>query len=197
MSSELRKTGKPVPSALSGSVPAAQSPQMAQSPGVAGDAEPGWVTSARAYNLTHAGVAAEFSELTLYECLDDHEQLCPQLVARWQRAHSLIVDGKVGPQTLSSARVVMGQDAGTRAEGALTSHVMIEKARLFNASQPDLVAEFNELTSYFCFDFDRGELVPEMVAKWQIQHGEPADGMITADAIAVARSRQTSGAVSQ
>jgi len=71
---------------------------------------------------------------------------------------------------------------------------MFDKARAFNAARPELVAEFNELTAYLCFDFATNELVPEQVAKWQTRHDEPADGMVTADTIAAAKARRLNGA---
>lgn len=173
-SSELRRPENPVPSALS-------TPKRAVEAEVA---EPAWVAGARAYNLAHSQLVSEFNELTKHGCVGDQGQLDLQKVKEWQSQNGLLADGKVGPQTVGAAR-----------SGRTARNAMWAKARAFNAARPDLVAQFNDLTSYFCFDFETQELVPEQVAKWQMKHGEPADGMITADTIAAAQGK-TAGAIS-
>ena len=195
-SAELRKPAHPVPSALSG---LSQARNRDQASDITREAEPTWIASARACNAAHADLVAEFNESTHHECIDDARQLSPQKVAAWQSVRSLLADGKVGPQTVSSARGMNRMNRSNAAaplEGAPAAHAMFEKARQFNAAHPALVAEFNELTAYFCFDFERNELVPEAVAKWQIRHGEPADGMVMPDTIAAAKSKRTAGATS-
>jgi len=198
-SGELLRPAHPVPSALSGLQREGREPSNRHPADVAGESDATWIASAHAYNMAHAHLASEFNELTHHECLDDARQLSPQKVAAWQAVRSLLADGKVGPKTVSSARGMNRtnrSNATAPLEGAPAAHAMFEKARQFNAAHPALVAEFNELTAYFCFDFERNELVPEAVAKWQMRHGEPADGMVMLDTIAAAKSKRTAGATS-
>jgi hypothetical protein len=66
--------------------------------------EPAWVGGARKYNDAHAELVADFNDATGNSCLDASGQLDPQAVRRWQAAHGLAADGKVGPHTLAAAR---------------------------------------------------------------------------------------------
>ena len=181
-SAALRRPEHPEPSALAQpkAVQAKADPAHAIEARVA---EPAWVAGARAFNAAHGHLVAEFNELTHDACVD-RGQLDPQKVQGWQAPKGLVADGKVGPQTVRAAR-----------SGRAANDAMWEKARAFNAKHPDLVAQFNDATAYFCFDFDQQALVPEQVAKWQMKHGEPADGMITRDTIAAAKAK-TAGAIS-
>lgn len=73
-------------------------------------AEPAWVAGARAYNAAHAHLVDEFNELTNDVCrLDGEAKLDPQAVARWQAAHGVEADGKVGPHTVAAARKTKAQ----------------------------------------------------------------------------------------
>lgn len=177
-SAELRRPENPEPSSLA--QPKAVQPKAAEG----GAAEPSWIAGARAYNSAHGHLVSEFNELTLQACLSDHGQLDPQKVKDWQTREGLLADGKVGPQTVGAAR-----------SGRAAGNARWAKARAFNAARPELVAQFNDLTAYLCFDFDSNELVPEQVAKWQAKHGEPPDGMVSTDTIAAAQAK-TSGAIS-
>lgn len=181
-SSALRRPENPVPSALAQpqAVQAKAEPAHAAEAAVA---EPSWVAGARAFNAAHGHWVTEFNDLTNHACVE-RGQLDPQKVQAWQAPKGLVADGKVGPQTVRVARC-----------GRAANDAMWEKARAFNAKHPDLVAQFNDATAYFCFDFDQRALVPEQVAKWQMKHGEPADGMITQDTIAAAKAK-TAGAIS-
>ena len=66
--------------------------------------EPAWVGGARKYNDAHAELVADFNDATGNSCLDASGRLDPQAVRRWQAAHGLGADGKVGPHTLAAAR---------------------------------------------------------------------------------------------
>jgi hypothetical protein len=70
----------------------------------AATAEPAWVGGARKYNAAHAELVADFNDATGNSCLDASGQLDPQAVRRWQAAHGVDADGKVGPHTLAAAR---------------------------------------------------------------------------------------------
>lgn len=190
-SGKLRRSAHPVPSALSGLRPAPAVHERSNLGSSHSTVDPAWVRGARSYNAAHADLVAEFNELTHQECLDDTRQLSAQKVAAWQAARSLLADGKVGPLTVAAAQGRNRPNNTAPLEGAPAAHAMFEKARAFHAAHPELVAEFNELTAYFCFDFERNELVPEAVAKWQIRHSEPADGMVMPDTIAAAKKRLT------
>jgi len=171
--------------------------------------EPAWVAGARAYNATHAHLVSQFNDLTAYECLDDDSKaLVPQAVAKWQAHHGIPADGKVGPQTVASelaapaetqiaepeaaAKPAVVAGAPRAAHSTPGAKAMNDKARAFNAAHPDLVREFNDLTDDKCLDDDTLQLDPHAVARWQLHHGEPADGMITADTIAAARATKAS-----
>ena len=196
------------PAATAGATATAMAPQ-----------EPAWVAGARAYNATHMHLVSQFNDLTAYECLDDDSKaLVPQAVAKWQAHHGIAADGKVGPQTVAAAKgpshaqaselaapaeaQIAEPDAMAKpaaAAGALRAahstpgaKAMYDKARVFNAAHPDLVREFNDLTDDKCLDDDTQQLDPHAVARWQLHHGEPADGMITADTIAAARATKAS-----
>ena len=70
------------------------------------DAADAWVEGARKYNEAHMALVDEFNELTGYSCLykTGSAGLDPKAVRRWQEANGLPADGKVGPQTLATAR---------------------------------------------------------------------------------------------
>ncbi len=67
------------------------------------EAEPGWVTRARAYHRNHEAYAAQFNELTNGECMGPSGELDPNLVANWQVAHGIAPDGRVGADTVAEA----------------------------------------------------------------------------------------------
>jgi hypothetical protein len=66
-------------------------------------AEAGWVTRARAYHDHHPELAAMFNSHTGGVCLGPDGDLDPNLVAKWQAAHGVAVDGRVGKATVSAA----------------------------------------------------------------------------------------------
>ena len=71
---------------------------------------PAWVAGARAYNAAHAHLVDEFNELTNDVCrLDGEARIDPQAVARWQAAHGVDADGRVGPHTVAAARKTKAQ----------------------------------------------------------------------------------------
>jgi len=88
-------------------------------------AEPAWVEGARRYNAANPTLVEEFNELTGgIVALDDFTALDPKAVASWQRNHGIPGDGKVGPQTVATARAQRGSanavaKADTGAKGEL------------------------------------------------------------------------------
>ena len=120
--------------------PAATTAEPAQSESVPGDliigrdkpeekkkkekAEPAWVEGARRYNKAHPTLVDEFNDLTGEKYwTDELAGIDPQLIARWQREHGIAADGKVGPQTVATARTARGSanavaqsDAGPKGE---------------------------------------------------------------------------------
>jgi len=85
-------------------------PQLLAHSGARPTAEPAWVAGARAYNAAHAHLIDEFNELTNDVCrLDGEAKIDPQAVARWQAAHGVDADGKVGPHTVAAARKTRAQ----------------------------------------------------------------------------------------
>lgn len=94
----------------------AQSPEQSPEPAPEQKkAVPGWVVRARAYNQAHAGLVAEFNELTSFSCVGPMDwiegesvgelEVDPYLVAQWQQDAGLAPDGRVGPKTVDAARV--------------------------------------------------------------------------------------------
>jgi hypothetical protein len=73
-----------------------------------------WVAGARAYNAAHPQLVDEFNQLTDDNCLmDAARELDPKAVAHWQRAHGIEPDGKVGPQTVATARKAKAPQVST------------------------------------------------------------------------------------
>jgi hypothetical protein len=60
-------------------------------------------------------------------------------------------------------------------------------ARAYNAAHPELVDEFNELTSDVCRLDGEGKVDPQAVARWQSNHGLAPDGKIGPHTVAAAR----------
>lgn len=81
----------------------APSPEAAPVQDAAAQAEPGWVTRARAYHQDHAENAARFNQITGGVCLGADGTLDPNLVANWQVEHGVEPDGRVGRATLAAA----------------------------------------------------------------------------------------------
>lgn len=82
-------------------------------------AEPPWVAGARRFNRSHAGLVAEFHELTNDSCrLDGVGDTDPLAVAHWQAHHGLVDDGKIGAQTIAAARSPKTRDPAGGASGA-------------------------------------------------------------------------------
>jgi hypothetical protein len=88
-------------------------------------AEPPWVAGARRFNRSHAGLVAEFHELTNDSCrLDGVGDTDPLAVAHWQAHHGLVDDGKIGAQTIAAARSPKTREPGPGGgESGATSQV--------------------------------------------------------------------------
>lgn len=71
-------------------------------PVVEPEKESGWVARAREFNTEHADEVARFLAATGGACLVEG-MLDPNLVAQWQAAHGIEVDGRVGPGTADAA----------------------------------------------------------------------------------------------
>lgn len=66
--------------------------------------EPAWSIAARKYNVAHGGLVAEFNAATNFTCVGADGRPDPLAIAAWQDAHNIKADGKVGPQTVETAR---------------------------------------------------------------------------------------------
>jgi murein L,D-transpeptidase YcbB/YkuD len=62
-------------------------------------------------------------------------------------------------------------------------------AQRYNAAHAEYVSDFNELTNNSCLDAS-GQLDPQLVARWQREHGVDADGKIGPHTVAAARVAQ-------
>ncbi len=87
-----------------GTLSQAEMHEMLDDAPAAAKAEPAWVAGARMYNDAHAELVSDFNDATAGSCLDASGKLDPEAVARWQAAHGVEADGKVGPHTLAAAR---------------------------------------------------------------------------------------------
>jgi hypothetical protein len=74
--------------------------------------EPDWVVRARAYHKAHAALCEQFLQATSNACVGANGELDPAEVARWQVAHGLDPDGRIGPMTVKAAQ---GKGAGAAA----------------------------------------------------------------------------------
>jgi hypothetical protein len=70
----------------------------------AGELPPLEVARARTYNRAHSRFAAAFDAATDHACVGADGELDPIAVWRWQSAHGILADGRVGPQTSAAAR---------------------------------------------------------------------------------------------
>lgn len=70
----------------------------------AAEKEPDWSVRARAYNREHAANGEQFLKATGGACVGPDGELDPAEIARWQVAHDLKPDGRVGPQTVKTAQ---------------------------------------------------------------------------------------------
>lgn len=61
------------------------------------------VKSATKWNSAHADLVATFNQLTQGSCAGNHAGVSVSLVRKWQAAHGLPADGKIGPRTLQAA----------------------------------------------------------------------------------------------
>lgn len=90
-------------------------------------------------------------------------------------------DESDGPQ--ATAPVAAPKPAQAAAEPA-----WVAGARAYNAAHPELVDEFNELTSNVARLDGEGKVDPQAVARWQSHHGLAADGKIGSHTVAKART---------
>ncbi len=82
-------------------------------------AAPDWVVKARAYNQAHAALCEQFMQATSNACVGADGQLDPAEVARWQVAHGLDPDGRIGPMTVKAAQgKAPGGEGGAGADAA-------------------------------------------------------------------------------
>ncbi len=65
--------------------------------------EPRWSVRARAYNRENAEYSDQFRTATGSACLGADGEIDPAMVARWQVAHGVSPDGRVGPLTVNAA----------------------------------------------------------------------------------------------
>jgi len=107
-----------------GTLSQAEMHEMLDDAPAAAKAEPAWVAGARTYNDAHAELVSEFNDATAGSCLDAGGQLDPQAVARWQAAHGVEADGKVGPHTLAAARRASAK-AGPAATAAADQRIPV------------------------------------------------------------------------
>ena len=114
----VKAQGKP------GTLSQAEMHEMLDDAPAAAKAEPAWVAGARTYNDAHAELVSEFNDATAGSCLDAGGQLDPQAVARWQAAHGVEADGKVGPHTLAAARRASAK-AGPAATAAADQRIPV------------------------------------------------------------------------
>ena len=87
-----------------GTLSQAEMHEFLDEPDQAPKAEPAWVAGARAYNLAHADLVADFNAATRMSCIGADGRLDPLAVAAWQSEHGVAADGRVGPHTLAAAR---------------------------------------------------------------------------------------------
>jgi murein L,D-transpeptidase YcbB/YkuD len=80
-------------------------------------------------------------------------------------------------------------DGGVAAPGAkpaAAEPTWVAGARKYNQAHATLVDEFNDLTNYK-LAVDEGIVDPQTVARWQADHGLPADGKVGPHTLATAR----------
>jgi hypothetical protein len=77
--------------------------------------------------------------------------------------------------------------AASKAAHAAAEPAWVAGAQAYNAAHPELVDEFNELTSDVCRLDGEGKVDPQAVARWQRNHGLAPDGKIGPHTVAAAR----------
>jgi len=71
------------------------------------------ISTARAYNQAHSHHVAVFNAATGNACVGADGELDPIAVWQWQKDHAIPHDGRVGPQTSSTARAAAAQTTAT------------------------------------------------------------------------------------
>lgn len=82
------------------------------------------------------------------------------------------------------------ETAAPKPAHAAAEPAWVAGARAYNAAHPELVDEFNELTSDVCRLDGEGKVDPQAVARWQSNHGLVPDGKIGPHTVAKARTLQ-------
>ncbi len=114
---DAQSTAAPASTPEAGPTPAPAPTPTPEGAPEAAEREPAWSVRARAYNREHTALAEQFLRATDHACVGADGELDPAEVARWQVAHGLAPDGRIGPQTVKAAKAARPASPEVAPEG--------------------------------------------------------------------------------